>query len=320
MIRSVLIIFIQLASTLWIPSFGIDIDPDQPVRYGFGFRADANDTIVFTANQNWLSRIYLLEPDGTVLTYHEYEFYRFNDLEIVDGGVYVAEAFAPRVYKVNLSNGDLEVIIDDWTLYYFYNINFDGNYFYVDEWDLNRYDINGNKIGTASFDEFVAGSAWDGEYFWTMDDENHVKCWSISGWPTIIEVSENNFTPPSANCRGLWFDGQYFWTAESLDGVLGYIYQFDYNGKVIQQILEPAFSGWGVCVIKGNNYFCGDANNDETINILDITYIIAYLYQGGPAPNPLESSDVNNDGAVNILDISYLIAYLYMEGPEPDCP
>jgi hypothetical protein len=67
-------------------------------------------------------------------------------------------------------------------------------------------------------------------------------------------------------------------------------------------------------------FICGDANGDTTVNILDITFLIAYLYQGGPAPDPMNSADVNSDGAVNILDITYLIAYLYQGGPEPNCP
>jgi len=65
---------------------------------------------------------------------------------------------------------------------------------------------------------------------------------------------------------------------------------------------------------------CGDSNGDETVNILDITSLINYLYKGGPAPDPIEAADVNNDGTVNILDITYLINYLYRGGPEPDCP
>jgi hypothetical protein len=70
----------------------------------------------------------------------------------------------------------------------------------------------------------------------------------------------------------------------------------------------------------GCDYLCGDANDDETINILDITYLIACLYQSGLCPEPQEKADVNSDGAVNILDITYLIAFLYQGGPEPDCP
>jgi hypothetical protein len=68
------------------------------------------------------------------------------------------------------------------------------------------------------------------------------------------------------------------------------------------------------------DYTCGDANSDQAVNILDISYIIAYLYSDGPAPDPIESANVNNDADVNILDISYLINYLYLGGPDPDCP
>jgi len=68
------------------------------------------------------------------------------------------------------------------------------------------------------------------------------------------------------------------------------------------------------------DYICGDANGNKAVNILDITYLIAYLYSSGPPPIPIEAGDANGNGAVNILDITYLIAYLYSGGPEPVCP
>jgi len=170
-------------------------------------------------------------------------------MEVVDGELYIAEAFAPRVLKMDLETGDLEVFIDDWSLYYFYDVAFDGVYFYVDEWDLNRYDINGNYAGTASFDENVLGCAWDGQYFWTLDDTDLIKCWDLSGWPTVTPVAGNNFTPPSPQCRGLFFDGEYFWSAESGD-TPGNIFQFDHSGIVVKEWPEPAFSGWGAALIQ----------------------------------------------------------------------
>ncbi|SYZ74006.1 hypothetical protein TRIP_C60276 [Candidatus Zixiibacteriota bacterium] len=68
------------------------------------------------------------------------------------------------------------------------------------------------------------------------------------------------------------------------------------------------------------NILCGDVNASGTVNILDVSYIINYLYKSGPAPNPLQTADVNNSGGVNILDVSYLINYLYKSGPAPHCP
>ncbi len=65
---------------------------------------------------------------------------------------------------------------------------------------------------------------------------------------------------------------------------------------------------------------CGDANGNGAVNILDVSFIINYLYKHGPAPNPLQSADVNHSGGVNILDVSYLINYLYKQGPALNCP
>jgi hypothetical protein len=72
-------------------------------------------------------------------------------------------------------------------------------------------------------------------------------------------------------------------------------------------------------------YVCGDATNNGSVNILDITFLIAYLYMNGTAPEYLIACDVNGSGTsenpqVNILDITYLIAFLYMSGAAPNCP
>ncbi len=63
----------------------------------------------------------------------------------------------------------------------------------------------------------------------------------------------------------------------------------------------------------------GEVNADATINIFDITYIIGYLYLGGPAPVPyaLCNGDPNCDCTCNIFDITYLIGFLYLDGPPP---
>ena len=222
--------------------------------------AAAGELMVFTANQEWLSRIYVMDEDAHVIDYHEYEFYRFTGMEVVDGELYVAEAFAPRVYKVDPRTGALEVFIDDWSLYYFYDVAFDGAHFYLDEWDLNRYDAGGGYAGTAGFDEDVLGCAWDGQYLWTLDDTGPVRCWDLGRWPEVAAVTANDFAPPSSRCRGLWFDGEHFWSAESGDSP-GYIYVFDHDGQVVQQWPEPAFSGWAAVMVP-DPATAVDANSD----------------------------------------------------------
>jgi hypothetical protein len=75
-----------------------------------------------------------------------------------------------------------------------------------------------------------------------------------------------------------------------------------------------------ITINEVTSFVCGDANGNGTVNILDITYLINYVYKGGPAPDPLESGDVNSTGTINILDITYLINYVYKGGPDPYCP
>ena len=212
--------------------------------FGYG-----ENHIIYVAHQDWLSRIYIMRMDGSVVNYYEYSMYYFCDIEIANGEIHVAEAFAPQSFKFDPYTGNIDAVINDISLFYFYDLTFDGTYFYVTEWDLNRYDINGNKDGTASFDEDVMGGAWDGLYYWTLNDTHEIQCWDLSGWPTVNEVPANNFLPPTPACRGLWFDGQYFWTAENFDSYLGYIYQFDYTGSIIAQWSEPAYRGWAACVV-----------------------------------------------------------------------
>ncbi len=90
---------------------------------------------------------------------------------------------------------------------------------------------------------------------------------------------------------------------------------------------EPSFSNrhhsYNPIVDNGSislAFICGDANGSLTINALDITFLINYLYKHGPAPNPWQAADVNHSGSLNALDITYLINYLYKHGPAPNCP
>ncbi len=67
------------------------------------------------------------------------------------------------------------------------------------------------------------------------------------------------------------------------------------------------------------SFVCGDATGDDLVNLLDITYLINFLYKDGPDPANMDAADVNNDGAVNLLDITYMINFLYKDGPDPVC-
>ena len=62
---------------------------------------------------------------------------------------------------------------------------------------------------------------------------------------------------------------------------------------------------------------CGDADGEGTVNIADVVYLIAYIFSGGPAPNPQAAGDADCDGSISIADAVYLIAYIFSGGSAP---
>ena len=61
----------------------------------------------------------------------------------------------------------------------------------------------------------------------------------------------------------------------------------------------------------------GDVNDDDTINIHDLTTLIHYLLTDDPAGVYLENADVYEDGKINIVDVTSLINILLTTLDEP---
>jgi RHS repeat-associated protein len=64
---------------------------------------------------------------------------------------------------------------------------------------------------------------------------------------------------------------------------------------------------------------CGNVDNKGVINILDVLFLITYVYKEGLEPEPIEIGDVDGSGLVNMLDITYLFNYVYKGGRAPRC-
>lgn len=67
----------------------------------------------------------------------------------------------------------------------------------------------------------------------------------------------------------------------------------------------------------------GDVNgtDGEAVNISDMTFLIAYLFRGGPQPPCMDEADVTGDGSVNVSDVTHTIAFLFRGGAAPPpCP
>ena len=63
----------------------------------------------------------------------------------------------------------------------------------------------------------------------------------------------------------------------------------------------------------------GDANNDGSTNIVDVTFLIAYIFSSGPSPPCPAEADANGNGDVNIADVTELVAYIFSNGSLAPC-
>lgn len=82
--------------------------------------------------------------------------------------------------------------------------------------------------------------------------------------------------------------------------------------------LQRGFAGSNSTLIYTSSemaldYIWGDADGSASVNILDVAFLIKYLYKDGPPPEPVEAGDTDWNGAINILDVSLIINYLYKD-------
>lgn len=64
-----------------------------------------------------------------------------------------------------------------------------------------------------------------------------------------------------------------------------------------------------------------DPNGDGIpLQLDDVTFLINYMFLGGPAPDPIDSGDCDCNGRVDLIDITKTIAYLFRGGPNPCMP
>lgn len=64
---------------------------------------------------------------------------------------------------------------------------------------------------------------------------------------------------------------------------------------------------------------CGDVNADGEVTIVDIVYMINWLFNNGEDLCPELMGDVNPVRGATIADIVYLVNYLFNNGPSPVC-
>jgi hypothetical protein len=56
----------------------------------------------------------------------------------------------------------------------------------------------------------------------------------------------------------------------------------------------------------------GDIDNNDTLNVADISSLVSYLFRFGPSPTVLETAELTNDGQIDIGDLCKLVDHLYV--------
>ncbi len=66
-------------------------------------------------------------------------------------------------------------------------------------------------------------------------------------------------------------------------------------------------------------FICGDMDgNGEGPNVSDLTYLVDFLFRGGPSPDQT-AGDVNGDGGINVSDLTYFVDFLFRGGLPLNC-
>lgn len=124
------------------------------------------------------------------------------------------------------------------------------------------------------------------------------------------------------------YDGQNWENLDSLSEPGYYEYTFSPPDSCAQVFVE--FEGSMLVLyslsVRLNmtdvEFICGDINGDwNGPNIADLTYLVDYLFFGGPPPPIMENADVDGSGGnPNVADLTYLVDYLFFGGSAPNCP
>lgn len=154
-------------------------------------------------------------------------------------------------------------------------------------------------INNDGYDDIVVGVRLDdtsgnnsgaAEVYLLGDTDGDLRAYSCDNCPEIYNVNQEDFDGDAVgdscdNC--IW--------AFNPD-------QADTNSNGIGDICES---------------ICGDADGNGSVNISDAVYVLAYVFGGGPPPDPFLEADVDCNGLVNISDVVYLIAYIFGGGIPP---
>lgn len=182
--------------------------------------------------------------------------------------------------------------------------------------------------------------AWWGDdgYFWIKYGAcNFGGSAALLEIDTMLNIADSYDLPVGNMCSEYSYDFQvlngtepYYWSI--IDGTLPPGLTFNETGQIQGQCTDDGQYQFTVRVndssypprilfdqffLTFDNVLHGDPDCTGDRNLLDVLYLIDYVYEEGPAPVHPKSADCDCSQSCDLLDILYLIGFLYDDGPEP---
>ena len=113
---------------------------------------------------------------------------------------------------------------------------------------------------------------------------------------------------PTDTCATWYYDNLLIAYPDSFEWYEGIVYMGDNT---------VGYHALKLGVLTRSGCMCGDVTFDGIVDIVDIVYLVNYVFYGGPAPEDPLAADVNGDGVIDIVDIVFLINYVFYGGVPP---
>lgn len=180
---------------------------------------------------------------------------------------------------------------------------------YMAGWGLYPVSKNGSGLGTFYLN-YSSGAAYTiSTHYFNLDTVSfRLENGTINIRHTIIDSMGDIYSRPR-------FD-----VMTDTGSIKSYIYGYDdgiYTSEVFGWRSDGASAN--LSTITFINYICADMDNNGSIDVADLYYMVDFMFTGGPTPPHMASMNLDCSGGVDISDLTLMIDWMFTGGPEPWC-
>ncbi len=256
------------------------------------------------------------------------ELYLYSDYTIVSGTV-----------GFTWIHSTADMLIDSVVYAPLVTDNFD-IYFAFEEDDINLTNTNKRFLfGSGIFGDIKTGIPGDptnrrlwATYYFTLQSWSGMDIDSIQidtvfyNSATVYLFVEGTIEVPQNHFKNIW-DGTYSSATDlDADSIIDYFDNCRFSYNPLQEDTDNDGIGDSCCCIDERGNADGIYNSGIPIDVADLTFLVNFVFKGGPGPGCIEEGNVDGivmgkDLPITLSDLVYLVNYVFKSGPvPPDCP